>query len=175
MNRLKRDRISKIVSDLLLKCSIKKLPIDVEEIARVLNIEIKKSPYDGEKGVSGVLIRDSSKNIIGVNTTDNEHRQRFTMAHEIGHFLLHAGNQIYVDRKYNVNFRDKKSGEGTDNEEIEANTFASMLLIPDNFLLKDLRKNDTDILNTKDIKFLADRYNVSPEAMSLRLSRVNFF
>lgn len=173
MNNIKRERIKKVVSDLLTKASIKTLPVQVEEIAKTLNLQIKKSPYHGKNNLSGVLIRNAHENIIGINSNDIEHRQRFSIAHEIGHFLLHEGNQIYVDRKYRVNFRNKKSTEGTDIQEIEANTFASMLLIPEEFLLNDLKKFEIDFLDSNDIEKLVSRYNVSSAAMSFRLSRIN--
>lgn len=172
MNKLSKERIKRIVDNLLSNQQIITPPVDVESVALSLDIEVIKNPYHGNSSMSGVLIRELDRIIIGVNASQSDHRQRFTIAHEIGHYLLHNGNQIYVDRKYKVNFRDQKSGEGSNLEEVEANTFASMLLIPEEMLLKDLCTYEVDILERNNVKKLADKYNVSPEAMGFRLNRL---
>jgi Zn-dependent peptidase ImmA (M78 family) len=123
-----------------------------------------------------MLIRDDDKVIIGVNSNHTEQRQRFSIAHEIGHFLLHEGKKLTVDRqiKYQVNFRDKKSSLGIDINEIEANRFASALLIPEKFINKDLEKYEIDIDGTNNIEKicgeLAQKYNVSLTSMMLKVS-----
>ncbi len=173
MNNLARIRIKKMVSHLLSRASITEPPVALDKIVHLLKIKIKIAPYEGENDLSGVLIRDLNKTIIGVNSNHNRHRQRFTISHEIGHYLLHEGNQVYIDRKYKLNFRDETSSYGTNRQEVEANAFASMLLIPEEFLLQDLQQHEIDILDENDIQYLARRYNVSPQAMSLRLSRIS--
>ena len=76
------------------------------------------------------------------------HRQRFTIAHELGHLLLRH------TKGYGVFNLDSK-----DVNEKEANIFAAELLIPSNMLKNDIRKR------IKDPKVLARRYEVSIEAM----------
>ena len=67
--------------------------------------------------------------MIGVNEDHHSNRQRFSIAHEIAHFVLHHGD-TYIDKGYRVHFRDLESGSGTKREEMEANAFAAALLMP---------------------------------------------
>jgi Zn-dependent peptidase ImmA (M78 family) len=114
-------------------------------------------------------VREGDKAILGVNRSHHLNRQRFTIAHEIGHYLLHEGDRIFVDRTYNVSMRSSTSSLGTDTEEIEANTFASHLLVPDEFLAKDPDAVDIDMEDEDSIRRLARKYRVSPQAMTFRL------
>lgn len=173
MNTVKTNKINKIVTHLLSKASITKPPVDVEKIATMCNIEIRKKPFEDKEKLSGVLVRDSNKVVIGVNSNDNSHRQRFTIAHEIGHFFLHEIDQIFIDKAFGVHFRNDKSSLGIDVKEIEANAFASLLLIPDEFILQDLQKKSIDIMDDSlAISNLADKYEVSLQAMNLKLGKL---
>src|SRR5207245_6457221 len=118
---------------------------------------------------SGVLVRDGDRAVLAVNASHHLHRRRFTIAHEIGHYLLHFGDRVFVDRTYNVNLRSSVSSLGTDLEEIEANTFASLLLIPEQFLSSDQDALNIDIDDERSIKKLANKYLVSSQAMNFRL------
>lgn len=180
MNSIKRVAVDRIVSALLEKAGLGVPPVDVEKIAQLLNLEIVKNPYKGKADFSGVLIRDIHKNIIGVNSNHHEHRQRFTIAHEIGHFLLHEGKQVFVDNNSKFNFRNTNSRLGTDLSEIEANTFASLLLIPETFLSRDLASHHINLSEQGDVKKiseeieqlavrLSEKYKVSPVSMLWRL------
>ena len=164
----KRKLIEDAVAEVLSRCEVDAPPVPVHRIAKWLGIEIKMEPFrDGQ--MSGILVREEGKAVIGVNSLDAPTRQRFTVAHEIGHFLLHEGNRIFVDRTYKVSMRSPLSSQGTDYEEIEANAFAGALLIPGRFLIKDLTDDGIDIDDAKAVARLARKYNVSPQAMSLRL------
>ena len=43
--------------------------------------------------------------MIGVNKDQAQVRQRFTIAHELGHLKLHEHKQVHVDREFRVRFR----------------------------------------------------------------------
>jgi len=172
--RFRKNRIEKLIEELLKQCDIKKPPVPVKRIAKSLGLELKfEPPLQGQGEISGVLIREGNKAIVGVNKAHATTRQRFTIAHEIGHYLLHEGDRIFVDRSYKVgNLRDSVSSQGTSFEEIEANTFASLLLIPEQFLSKNLMGENIDIEgpnSAEKIKALAKKYKVSPQAMSFRI------
>ena len=96
-------------------------------------------------------------------------RQRFTIAHELGHALLHEGDELHVDHGFSVNFRSPRSSEGTSVEEVEANTFAATLLIPFTMLRRELQGGRIDIENDVQVARLARRYIVSSTAMNFRL------
>jgi Zn-dependent peptidase ImmA (M78 family) len=156
------------VKELLERCRIKEPPVPVEEIARKLGLQIEYRKLD-EAEFSGILIREGDKAVIGVNASHTETRRRFSIAHEIGHYLLHEGTQVFVDRAYSVSLRNAESSLGTNLEEIEANTFASLLLVPDAFLLRDPDAADIDMENEDGVKRLARKHRVSPQAMTYRL------
>src|ERR1700721_812124 len=92
---------------LLENSGISRAPIPGEQIARALMIAVKYSP--GRPDVSGALIRDGKSAVIAVNSAQHENRQRFTIAHEIGHFLLHKGTNLHFDEDFSVKFRDALS------------------------------------------------------------------
>ena len=59
-----------------------------------------------------MLVRsDDNEAVIGVNSAHHINRQRFTIAHELGHFCLHKGKDVHIDRSFRVNRRDKRSAQ----------------------------------------------------------------
>lgn len=164
------ERFQNQVADLLKKSNVTRPPVPVEKIASGLGIVIRYSPAKDE--LSGALIRNSSEVVIGVNSAHHEHRRRFTIAHEIGHFVLHKGIQLHVDQDFRINLRDSRSSAAEDIEEIEANRFAAQLLMPFQFIWKDARGRTTS--ETDLIAELSRKYLVSPRAMELRLQSLGF-
>jgi Zn-dependent peptidase ImmA (M78 family) len=75
-------------------------------------------------------------------------RQRFTIAHEIAHYLHHSKrspqSQLFIDRT--VTFRrDEVSSTGDDREEVEANQLGAALLMPRELLQLEIKKHDLDL------------------------------
>ena len=173
MKTNRRRLIQTAVTDLLQKGNINEAPIDVERIARNLNIAVKRTP--SEDDISGFLLRHpGGQAIIGVNTLHHPNRQRFTIAHEIGHFVLHQQEEVHVDRSV-VKLRDRASSKGEDPEEVEANGFAAELLMPADLLSGDLaRLTFTDLLDDRGMQQLAKRYQVSVQAMTNRLVSLGY-
>src|SRR5439155_6312339 len=112
-------KIKTLVRQLLEEHQIKKPPVPVEDLAKGVGAEIRYSPFEGD--VSGMLFRHQNQKIIGVNSLHHLHRQRFTIAHEIAHLLLHEGMEVHVDHSYRLNLRDDVSSQALDPEEIAAN------------------------------------------------------
>ncbi|HEX3422296.1 MAG TPA: ImmA/IrrE family metallo-endopeptidase [Sphingomicrobium sp.] len=139
-------------------------PVRIEEISSNLGLEIRAGDL-GE--VSGLLARSGNGATIGVNSTQSRERRRFTIAHELGHYLLHEGMIHHVDHNYRLNYRSSESAQATNVEEIEANFFAASLLMPKKFLalLNAIEALDDD----KEVEKLAKLFDVSRHAMSLRL------
>lgn len=152
--------------------------VDVERIVKLHGIRLKQSAFPPD--YSGMIVRDASQVVIGVNETDPAARQRFTIAHEFGHFILHPEEGVHIDKTFRVQFRGPRTETGLDPKEVEANRFAAELLMPLDFLRADLR--DTDIypdLRDADaqgpdelIENLAKRYDVSRQAMTIRLTHL---
>ena len=112
--------------------------------------------------------------MIGVNASHHPNRQRFTIGHEIGHFVLHQYDQVHVD-KFVLKLRNDDSSTGEKAEEIEANGFAAELLIPWNFIEQDLfRFAVKSLLDDRGMAQLAKLYQVSVQAMTNRLVTLGF-
>src|SRR4051812_11307021 len=108
----------------LRKLGITEAPIPVEDVAEQLGLRLQSFALGDD--VSGVLVVDGDAGVIGYNSSHPAVRQRFTIAHEIGHYLLHrSDSSLFIDERYFAVFRDKKSSEGVDSREREANAFAA--------------------------------------------------
>ena len=166
---MKKKLIEQDVEELLEACSVSKAPVPVKRIAKHLHIEIRYSA--AREGVSGALVSKGGKVFIAVNDTHHENRQRFTVAHEIAHYLLHKmGEPVHFDEDFRVYNRDKTSSLATDPKEIEANQFAAELLMPKKFVLNDFSATRGDRSGV--VVRLANKYQVSPQAMEYRLANL---
>jgi Zn-dependent peptidase ImmA (M78 family) len=154
--------------DLLDRHSISQPPVPVEKLAAAAGLTIVQQKMDSD--VSGMLLRsdDSDAAVVGVNNIHSPTRRRFTIAHELGHYLLHEGRPVIVDPNVRANYRDSRSSLATDREEIEANQFAAELLMPAHMLRRALQgvdgHDDGNFAQT-----LAHQFKVSVEAMTYRL------
>jgi Zn-dependent peptidase ImmA (M78 family) len=168
-------QIRSIVDTILDQEKVAKPPIKVHEIALGQKINIREEDL-GE--ISGLIFREGNQVIIGVNKSHSDNRKRFTIAHELGHFFLHSENPLYVDKVFAVKLRDHVSSEAIDKDEIEANAFAGELLMPSKFLKEDFSNGKPGVLDyeNKDIEDiiekLAKRYEVSTQAMTVRLIKL---
>lgn len=139
--------------------NIEKLINDVSE-SEGNTIEIRYISLS--KGISGILNQENGKWIMSINQDDNPKRQRFTLAHELGHYILHKNkNDSFED---SVFFR----GEEKTSIEYAANQFAATLLMPD-------KKVRSLILSgTKAVKDLAESFGVSIPAMKFKLTELGY-
>ncbi|MGH9877764.1 MAG: ImmA/IrrE family metallo-endopeptidase [Nitrososphaerales archaeon] len=170
---MQTQRIETKIRELLQEHNVLSPPVPVDDIARKLGAQVRYLPFKGEGEISGMLFRHRKRPVIGVNSLHHPNRQRFTIAHEIGHMLLHKGSEIYVDKAlFSVNLRDDVSSEASNKDEIEANCFAAALLMPKQMLLSDLEGQEVDLENEDDLLGLARKYRVSLQAMTFRLANL---
>lgn len=141
-------------------------PVPVEQVADHLGIKIELA--DLGEDCSAVLVRNGDRAVIGVNKNHYPNRRRFSIAHEIGHFILHEGN-TYVDKGYRINFRDLESGSGTKQEEMQANAFAAALLMPAKRVRDAFKQQPFELTSDDSLKMLAKTFKVSTQAMAYRL------
>ncbi|MFN7141725.1 MAG: ImmA/IrrE family metallo-endopeptidase, partial [Limisphaerales bacterium] len=138
---MKNHQISKIrehANQLLQQFGIQSAPVNVEGIAGSLGIVIRRTPTDDE--VSGFLFKQQTgPTVIGVNSLHHPNRQRFTIAHELGHFMLHDFSEVHVDQAV-MRLRSSASSTGIDSDEVEANRFAAELLMPEAFLQEEIER-----------------------------------
>lgn len=151
-------------------------PINVEEIARRCGAQISRERF--RRDLSGMLVRGDanaqSSAVIGVNITHHPRRQRFTIAHEIGHLQLHRGRKVTVDSGLRVDYRDD-AGNPSVQDERDANAFAATLLMPGEAIRRAadplVRAGATRSVLISD---LAKTFDVSEEAMGYRLLNLGF-
>jgi Zn-dependent peptidase ImmA (M78 family) len=157
---------------LITTLGITEAPVNVEEVAKHLGLRV--IPMDLDDEVSGVLITKPEMSCIVIRKDDVIQRQRFSIAHEIGHFVLRhqfeAGEHVHVDRGFRVSRRDSRSSSGTDAKEIEANQFAAALLMPSWIVLANIKEIGSENLNDEHVTNLARKFRVSEQAMTIRLS-----
>jgi len=159
-------RVDNAARELLSEFKVISPPVDVHGLAERLGVQVIASKLPAD--VSGMLIREDDQRTVGLNRTQTPSRQRFTLAHELGHLRLHRGRALIVDSSIRVNLRDAVSSAATDREEMEANRFAAALLMPEAMVLdavRDAGLSSVDALQ----KRLARLFNVSAEAMGYRL------
>lgn len=145
------------VQSLLAMSEITEPPVDVERIAEDLGFMIV--PYDFPDKRRGVIHIDGTDKAIGINENQSKQMQRFTIAHELGHFL-------YGHQHYEKTFVDDESRFKSPHfhQEREADIFAAELLMPREWLEQDVAQ-----IGLK-AEELAEKYNVSEQAMWIRLT-----
>lgn len=158
------EKIESEVEGILTRMAVKTVPIPVEDIAIKLNIKISRGP---SKDFSGILIRKDGSALIGVNSNEAPVRQRFTIAHEIGHFIMHPRKDAFVDYRNN-----RKEIMRTPSER-HANMFAAALIMPRSLLEKDFKNISKDGFAEYELEKLAEKYQTSEDAMRFRLINLN--
>jgi len=147
-----------------------RVPVAIEMVAQRLDLTMEAAAL-GED-VSGVLMVKGDRGAIGYNSTHARVRQRFTISHEIAHYLLHAKRsgkaQLFIDRHMTFR-RDSSSSTGADRDEVEANQLGAALLMPRGLVQQEIRRNDLNLDDEEAISLLAKRFHVSAAAMSNRL------
>lgn len=162
------DRVEEKVRELLAQFRVRRPPVPVEQIAKRLGLKLAAVPAGDD--ISGAIIRKGTRVVIAVNTSHHPNRQRFTVAHELGHYYFHQGLEEHVDQNFRIAWRNTDSSRAVDWLEIEANRFAAELLMPTEFLVKDL--DALQRIEKRTVALLASRYRVSPEAMKFRLTNL---
>jgi Zn-dependent peptidase ImmA (M78 family) len=156
--------------ELLASLSIKTSPTPVEKIAKALGVQVRFAPFDDE--LAGMVYVKDGVPIIGVNSLHHPNRQRFTIAHELGHLEYDRDmitSSIHVDKGFPVLMRNSNSTTGTEQIEIRANQFASELLMPSALIEQELAGKPFDIDDDAPIEKLAKKFRVSKQALEYKI------
>lgn len=141
-----------------------RLPVNPQAIAQAMGIELKAlTPHDPvtwRANESGHYSYRDGKPLITYNFTDAPVRQRFTIAHEIGH---HVHGDLDAPRDTTEQF----SAKARDPKEVAANRFAAALLMP-----AALVKHLVFEQRITDLRKLAQTFGVSTAAMEFRLKAI---
>ena len=155
---------------------MRQYPVRVDRIAKAHGIRIRYEPLDDE--LSGMIFITDNQAVIGVNAHHSPNRQRYTIAHELGHYFLHADilrEGAHVDTMITMLNRDQEAALGIKNIEIEANQFAAELLMPRQMIEHHLVAEGLGASAKSDeavIESMAKAFKVSTAAMAIRLSTV---
>ena len=145
-------------------------PVDVEALAKDFNISIVNKDWPDDW--SGAIGKDDNGFFIIVNKNHPKVRQRFTIAHEIAHYVLHRdkiGNGIKDDWKY-------RSRNISDTDEREANKLAAEILMPADLVGQAAVEvigapgvTSGERLSERHLAGVAKNLEVSTTALSIRL------
>jgi len=136
------------------------VPVDVHAIAEYLGLDVFEEIMDDE--LSGYIEPRRNSWVIGVNAFHHPNRQRFTIAHEIGHFVLHKPSERIID----ITFARRAGGR--DRIENEADEFAAKLLMPE-ATVRSLIASGLSSLEA-----LANHFRVSLMAVKYRVQSLGY-
>jgi len=151
-----KDKIAMYIDD---------VPVKLGAIARELGVTVKLSTM--KPGLSGHIQKDESGNyVIKINRHETRERQRFTLAHEISHFLLHKDiiDQLEDGIEDNVLYR---SG-APERKEYEANRLAAEIVMPERVVKAKVEALGGPV-SEEMIEKMAEIFQVSKAAMEIRL------
>ncbi|SDP61977.1 protein of unknown function [Klenkia soli] len=133
--------------------------MDLEsDIERVFGFDVARVPAG--RDCDGVAWRDEHCAVIVVSTTDSATRQRFTMAHELGHLLAEDDQALHIDQDVM---------HAADKTEKRANVFAANFLMPASRLRRESKGWNSGEASDLDFAHLVMDLGVSPSALSWRL------
>lgn len=172
----------------------KKLPVDIEKVIDV-NLEINIIPLPGLENIcntNALITSDWNSLYVDQDLFEDERRYnrlRFSLAHEIGHYILHKNFYTNLEIKSFegfYNFINLMPNEQYGFLETQANKFANYLLIPRNLVGKMLEKEieKTDKLDIDDFdkallksyiaSSLSKDFGVSQNTMEIALNEYEF-
>lgn len=131
-------------------------PTPVIELADKIGYKVTEFKPDSRTSeISGAV--NHKNQTIYINSSESAYRKRFTIAHEIGHIVLHGRDSDRVDYRKQIGF-----ASGNEMAEIEANRFAAELLMPHDVfeVLWDLYEGN--------LQSMAHALQVSEEAILVR-------
>ena len=128
-------------------------------------------PANLDSSISGLFVIKEQKPYIRFNNNESPQRQKFTIAHELGHYVLHKDIPLFVEKNEAVLYRNMDSTTGELLKEKEANAFAASLLMP-KFMIDeqiDIIPNGID-----PVSHLSEVFKVSSQAMYYRLNNLGY-
>lgn len=145
----------------------KSVPVNVEELARRLGVDVRKAVLPDH--ISGKIEKkDDGAFAVTINAAHPKTRQRFTLAHELGHFIFHRhrlGEGTNDTKKYRADPETNAYSNGIErHHETEANQFAASILMPEDLVVKFY-----DRFRPNDLDRMADFFGVSTSAMEIRI------
>lgn len=148
------DTPSQAAGHVLRRMGVVRPPVNVRRIVEQLGVRVVSVK---EPGWAGAIDSIATPPTIWVNEGDAQVRQRFTLAHELGHLLLHP-----LGRRH----RDGTFANPKEQAEVDANNFAASLLMP-LWMLEPIAVN-----SSRSAASLAALFGVSPGALGIQLKKL---
>lgn len=166
---MKKKAIEKAL--MVFKNIAKTVPVEIEPIFRHYGLQLVKKDLDDK--VSGMLVLNADQKIVIINQNQSLQRQRFTAMHELGHFILHQdASEYFIDMT--VEWR-RENTEGLNRaQEVEANSFAANLLMPEQEIERVVEEQNFLYLTDDEISKMAKIFKVSRPAMKVRLVSLGY-
>lgn len=141
-------------------------PVKLGQLAVDLGLSIKISSLG--TGISGQISREGNQYVIRVNRNEARERQRFTIGHELAHYLLHR-NIIDTSPEGIKDSVLYRSG-APERIEFEANRLAAEIVMPIALVSRALQESFGGVVTETTIEGLASQFQVSKAAMEIKLS-----
>lgn len=155
---------------------INEYPVKIVNICNDLGLSVFEEYLNPD--VSGLIVVDENKwdkygtdRFIVVNRSDSPERRRFTVAHELAHFVLHREEETLYAHRDTV-----RKGVVLDKKEHEANYFATNVLMPEELVtdrVYDIKMWHGNVPTKIIIRDVAQNFLVSESAAEVRLKQLN--
>ena len=168
--------LERLVRRELERMGLYRLPVNPIQFANRLGISVEYANFPDGSTIGMVVTRGGSGKIFAA-ISDSPYRLRFAIAHELGHYFLHLmeGNVIkdgsLRDRPIDLFWENKSSAGPLPKDlkqEIEANWFATELLMPLEFVRKEWYRNPN-------LQSLARMFDVTEDAVGCRVANLNLW
>lgn len=140
--------------------------IDIESIAFLLGAYIRRIPLCG---CEGRIIGIGDRAVITVNSNASLGRQRFSAAHELGHWIKDRNLIASICNESEI-ARNRGNAKYGNHREVCANKFAADLLLPERMLIKRLVTRSHTLDSCSE---LADEFQTGLTATAIRLVQCN--
>ena len=166
LTRSEQEHIDTVIENLRMKTGLSFPEDNLVDLAKALGVEVYESKFVKHQNIDGFLeypkkLTDKPK--IYLNKERPSVRKKFTLAHELGHFVLHRDDK----RRYRVDSLDYSLNDDETREETEANYFAASLLVPEEKLRSLLA------LSNGNIEVAAEYFGVSKPVIENRIKWLN--
>lgn len=171
--KMDEKEIKETVTEILNETDLDVAPISVVSIANFYGFNVYEMPM--EDSISGIIMADdkdikgfNTNKIVIVNSNHSARRKRFTIAHELGHY--------FINNRPTKCFAHRDAGNYS-SEERDANNFASVLLMPEDEIRREVnnfRKSKSgELPDFQLINYIADAFDVSQSAAEVRLKKLS--
>jgi len=171
--RKSREEIELFANTILKRYNMHEIPVEPIALANEMGINVENVAFS-DNSVSGLIDKKEKTVTLYINNSDDRLKQRFTVAHELGHVVLHLNDiedgehpeqDINILRR-NSNIKFKYTNKYIETAEKEANQFAAALLMDEELVRAVWGKFSS-------LETMAEAFGVSEGTMAYRLGNLD--